>query len=650
MGQQVASAVLDVQDGERMSVDRTEGNERTAAEDTTPWTASWAKAPAASEAEQRAHHRACEARLVQFLSAPLPLAPSEREARDAQAQQAASSGVAGAAEALPHGEAIQSSFGHHDVSGVRAHVGGAAADACGAMGAQAFATGDHVGFAAAPDVHTAAHEAAHVVQQRAGVHLKGGVGAAGDPYERHADRVADLVVRGESAERELDAMAGGGGGAAAVQKREAAPEDAPAGAPAPTAEADPAIERLAKLGVAGIRAAIGADPSLGKRVAAFFAKGGTNAALSALLATAYRGRAALAASAPAAAPVGKAAAPDKAQVAGDKDGTGAGATLPADRTGTKALSKGTMTWSLKALTSSSPRFDADFKADESKVDAKNISFGQTVVNYTGADHSYPGGTTEHPDLNKPLYSPLEEATKHTRMDHLPESENDPYYGAEWDEANQAWKAETVDWKPGSSKKGDSSTSATMWDAPDRTIYAREGKGNVSSEFETVAVVLETREPLGSIKWGFTIEDKAEAPMVLTGATEADCVDAPSAEWGAAMDKYYEGKYDTILDDFAIGKADLTADHTAKLDTLATRLTGNAALKAQLGGACDLTGDEAFNKQLSRKRAEAARDYLVGKGVPDGQLEVQGYSFDWARVQTEQGKSESKNRRVQIWVR
>src|SRR5262249_9399733 len=67
-------------------------------------------------------------------------------------------------------------------------------------------------FHDAPDLHTAAHEAAHIVQQRAGVHLKGGVGQSGDAYERHADEVADLVVQGKPADRALDKMAGGGGG------------------------------------------------------------------------------------------------------------------------------------------------------------------------------------------------------------------------------------------------------------------------------------------------------------------------------------------------------------------------------------------------------------------------------------------------------
>jgi hypothetical protein len=89
------------------------------------------------------------------------------------------------------------------------------------MGADAFAMGDHVAFAGAPDLHTAAHEAAHVVQQRAGVQLEGGVGEVGDAYEQHADAVADLVVQGKSSEALLDRYAGGAGagsGSRAIQR------------------------------------------------------------------------------------------------------------------------------------------------------------------------------------------------------------------------------------------------------------------------------------------------------------------------------------------------------------------------------------------------------------------------------------------------
>ena len=53
---------------------------------------------------------------------------------------------------------------------------------------------------------------------------------------------------------------------------------------------------------------------------------------------------------------------------------------------------------------------------------------------------------------------------------------------------------------------------------------------------------------------------------------------------------------------------------------------------------------------SLKRAETARDYLVAKGIDAGRITVQSYSFDWARVEAEPGKSEGKNRRVQVLLR
>ncbi len=135
---------------------------------------------------------------------------------------AAARGIEGSGGSLPFLDQIQASFGDHDVSGVQAHVGGAATEASAAMGATAFATGNHVAFAGAPDLHTAAHEAAHVVQQKAGVSLSSGVGAVGDSYEQHADAVADRVVAGESAADLLGAGAGGVAGGA-VQRKIALP-------------------------------------------------------------------------------------------------------------------------------------------------------------------------------------------------------------------------------------------------------------------------------------------------------------------------------------------------------------------------------------------------------------------------------------------
>jgi prophage maintenance system killer protein len=145
--------------------------------------------------------------LIQRAAAP----GAGSDAAQSSVHAAAERGTSGASTELPYRAAIQQAFGPHDVSKVQAHVGGAAAEGTAAMGARAFAVGDHVAFGATPDLHTAAHEAAHVVQQRGGVQLAGGVGEVGDPYERNADQVADRVVAGHSAADLLTPYAGGGG-------------------------------------------------------------------------------------------------------------------------------------------------------------------------------------------------------------------------------------------------------------------------------------------------------------------------------------------------------------------------------------------------------------------------------------------------------
>jgi hypothetical protein len=129
-----------------------------------------------------------------------------------EVQAEAARGIATPSSALPFADTIQRSFGRHDISGVQAHSGGEAAASAGAMGADAYATGNHVVLGKGTDLATVAHETAHVVQQRGGVSLKGGVGQEGDVHERHADAVAEQVVQGKSAEPLLDQYAGGGGG------------------------------------------------------------------------------------------------------------------------------------------------------------------------------------------------------------------------------------------------------------------------------------------------------------------------------------------------------------------------------------------------------------------------------------------------------
>lgn len=111
--------------------------------------------------------------------------------------QVAQHGLKDSGGELPHLEQIQASFGSaHDLSNVRAHSGPQARDAADALQAKAYTMCDRVAFNGPADLHLAAHEAAHVVQQRAGM-------KDGAAQEERAEQVAQHVVSGKSAEKLL---------------------------------------------------------------------------------------------------------------------------------------------------------------------------------------------------------------------------------------------------------------------------------------------------------------------------------------------------------------------------------------------------------------------------------------------------------------
>lgn len=133
------------------------------------------------------------------------------------AKKQAAGGLVGPGEELPYLAQIQKAFGTHSLSGVRSFIGGEAAASAQQMGTSAYTQGDKIAFAKKPDLHTAAHEAAHVIQQRQGRLPAGGKSAPGDALEQEADTVADRVVAGQSAADLLGSKKGGAGKTDAVQ-------------------------------------------------------------------------------------------------------------------------------------------------------------------------------------------------------------------------------------------------------------------------------------------------------------------------------------------------------------------------------------------------------------------------------------------------
>src|SRR5258706_318403 len=101
--------------------------------------------------------------------------------------------------------------------------------------------------------------------------------------------------------------------------------------------------------------------------------------------------------------------------------------------------------------------------------------------------------------------------------------------------------------------------------------------------------------------------------------------------------------------FDFDKALLKPEGKAKLDELAGRMKG-LALEVVIGvGHADSIGSDAYNQQLSVRRAAAVKDYLVSKGVEANRLYTEGKGEKEPLASNKTAEGRARNRRVEIEV-
>jgi len=105
----------------------------------------------------------------------------------------------------------------------------------------------------------------------------------------------------------------------------------------------------------------------------------------------------------------------------------------------------------------------------------------------------------------------------------------------------------------------------------------------------------------------------------------------------------------VLNDvnFDHDKAVLRPDSSAVLDEAAASLKEWGDIKVEVAGHTDSKSGDKYNQNLSQRRAEAVRTYLIGKGIAADHLTAKGYgeSRPVADNATEEGRY--KNRRVEL---
>jgi outer membrane protein OmpA-like peptidoglycan-associated protein len=101
--------------------------------------------------------------------------------------------------------------------------------------------------------------------------------------------------------------------------------------------------------------------------------------------------------------------------------------------------------------------------------------------------------------------------------------------------------------------------------------------------------------------------------------------------------------------FKTGQASLAPAAREKLSKIAGILASHKGLKIEADGYTDSTGSEAFNRQLSEKRAMVTREFLMSQGVSGNAISSKGFGEDNPIAPNDTDEGRKENRRVELVV-
>ena len=102
--------------------------------------------------------------------------------------------------------------------------------------------------------------------------------------------------------------------------------------------------------------------------------------------------------------------------------------------------------------------------------------------------------------------------------------------------------------------------------------------------------------------------------------------------------------------FASAKSDLLPEAQLKLNDVANALIKEDPIsKIVVEGHTDSQGSAAYNQDLSQRRAQVVRDYLVTRGIASDRITAQGFGPSRSIAENTSTEGRANNRRVEIVV-
>jgi OOP family OmpA-OmpF porin len=101
--------------------------------------------------------------------------------------------------------------------------------------------------------------------------------------------------------------------------------------------------------------------------------------------------------------------------------------------------------------------------------------------------------------------------------------------------------------------------------------------------------------------------------------------------------------------FAPDQAELTRDAMRKLYPLVDILKEQPRRNIRIEGYTDNSGTESYNLDLSQRRADAVRDFLIDQGISPNRIIARGYGEAEPVASNDTAAGRRENRRVEVIV-
>jgi outer membrane protein OmpA-like peptidoglycan-associated protein len=101
--------------------------------------------------------------------------------------------------------------------------------------------------------------------------------------------------------------------------------------------------------------------------------------------------------------------------------------------------------------------------------------------------------------------------------------------------------------------------------------------------------------------------------------------------------------------FATGRSELKSGATANLDRVTAFMNEYPSRTATIEGFTDSMGSEEYNQDLSQRRADSVKGYLVGHGVDTARLSSAGRGENAPVGDNASAEGRQQNRRVEVII-